>query len=270
MVSLSLDRTLESGVTMRVETYYKRFTDLLVGRLETEAERLARLSVYKFPVELASSVPADAFITTVPTNDGRGRAYGLDVLLSRMNAPVSARLRGWVSYTWGKAETDAFGRTYPFDYDRRHAVSAVMSYRASAKWEFATTLRWATGFPRTPPIGIRVAGQEQTVNGARVIIPKRDAFGYLVYEVDFSGAANLNTARLTNYSRQDVRMSWRPRGARGRWEFYGDVINVLNRKNSASFEASLRFDPKSNLPKLVDKPGDRFAVVPTIGIRWRY
>ena len=255
---------------MRVETYYKRLTDLLIGRIETEPERLARLAEYNFPASLASSLPVDPIITTVPTNDGRGRAYGVDVLLSRMNAPVNARWRGWVSYTWGKAELDAYGRRYPFDYDRRHAVSAVVAYRASPKWEFASTIRWATGFPRTPPIGVRVAGEERTVAGGTVIEPKRDD-GLPRLRSEFRRRLEHQQRAPDELSaRTDIRVSWKPRGARGRWEYYVDVINVLNRKNSASFEAKLRYDPTSDRPRILDEPGDRFAVVPTLGIRWRF
>jgi hypothetical protein len=267
--AISLERTLGSGATLRVEAYYKRLSDLLLGRLETEPERLARLFNYNFPASLASSMPVDPIITTFPTNDGRGRAYGVDVLLSRMTAPVTAKWRGWVSYTWGKAELDAYGRTYPFDYDRRHAVSAVVSYRKSPKWEFASTTRWATGFPRTAPVGLRAAGEERTLAGRTLIEPKRDSFG-LVYEVDFGGVSNLNNARLTNYARADLRATWKPRGVMGRWDFYLEVINVLNRKNSATFEATVRYDPKSTRPQLVDKPGDRIPIIPTIGVRWRF
>ena len=270
IASLSVERTIGSGAIVRVETYYKRLTDLLIGRLETEGERLTRLAPYNFPASLASSLPAEPIVTTFPTNEGRGRAYGVDVLLSRMTTPLNARMRGWISYTWGKAELHAYGRRYPFDYDRRHAISAAMSYRASAKWELASTIRWATGFPRTAPLGVRVAGEERSTGNDTVIEPKRDAEGRPVYEVDFGGVSNLNNARLTNYARVDVRASWRPRGATGRWEYYVDVINLLNRKNSASFEAQLHYDPASDRPKISDEPGDRLAVVPTIGIRWRF
>jgi outer membrane receptor protein involved in Fe transport len=71
--SISLERTLGGGATVRVEAYYKRLADLLIGRLETEPERLARLAEYNFPSSLASSLPVDPIITTVPTNDGRRR-----------------------------------------------------------------------------------------------------------------------------------------------------------------------------------------------------
>ena len=101
---------------LRAEGYYKRYTDVLIGRLETDAERAARVGRYDFPFFLASSVPIDPIITTVPTNDGRGHAYGFDLFVSRSSAPASARLMGWASYTWGKAERDAYGYRYPFEY----------------------------------------------------------------------------------------------------------------------------------------------------------
>ena len=62
-----------------------------------------------------------------------GRAYGFDVFVSRMTAPVAARVRGWASYTWGRGEREAYGRRYAFDYDRRHAVAAVIAYRARSR-----------------------------------------------------------------------------------------------------------------------------------------
>ncbi len=254
---------------MRAETYYKRFSDLLLGRLETEPERLARLAEYNFPPELASSLPVDPIITTVPTNDGRGRAYGVDVLLSRMTAPVNARMRGWVSYTWGKAELDAYDRTYAFAYDRRHAVAAVLSYRVSPKWEFSSTIRWATGFPRTAPVGLRIVGEERTVAGRTVIEPKRD-LGYPVYEANFGGVSNLNNARLPHFARTDVRVTWKPRGPRGRWEFYGEAINVTNKENSNSTAQELQYDKTSDRPKLTERPAEGLTLVPTIGVRWRF
>jgi hypothetical protein len=269
LASISLERALGGGATVRVETYYKRVTDLLIGRLETEPERLARLAEYHFP-SLASNLPVDPIITTVPTNDGRGRAYGVDVLLSRVTAPVNAKMRGWVSYTWGKAELDAYGRTYPFEYDRRHAVSAVLSYRAFANWEFASTIRWATGFPWTPPLGVRVLGEEHTDASGTVIEPKRDPDGRLIYEVSFGGVSNLNNSRLPNFARIDARVSWKPRGARGRWEYYVEVINVLNRENASGMSAQLEHDPTSDRPRVFEERSGGLTLVPTIGVRWRF
>ncbi|MEO7133130.1 MAG: TonB-dependent receptor [Vicinamibacterales bacterium] len=272
--SLGIEQDLPGRVTLRAEGYYKRFADLLVGRLETAPERLARLARYDFPLALAGEVPIDPIITTAPTNDGTGRAYGFDLFASRMQTS-DARVTGWASYTWGRGDRDAYGQRYAFDYDRRHAVAAVIAYRWSPKWEFATTTRVASGFPRTAPLGVRVAAIEDQTDrdGDGVLdelLPAIDAGGLLVYEVNLGGVDNLYRARLPVFSRVDVRATWRPRGAAGRWELYAEVINLLNRKNAGAFEARLEYDPGSNRPQIVEERDQSIPRLPTIGVRFRF
>ena len=199
--------------------------DLIVGRLETETERLARVARYDFPSELASSIPASPIITSVPVNGAAGRSWGFDLLVQKRPTP-GARLSGWASYTWGRATRDEYDSSLPFDYDRPHAASVVGSWRFSPKWELAATARAFSGFPRTPVLGLRVAAQE-TPDGR--LVPALDAEGRYVYETDSGGVANLNTARLPAFFRLDLRFSWKPRGDGGRWLFYLDVINVTAR-----------------------------------------
>ena len=188
-----------------------------------------------------------------------------------MTAPARAKVRGWLSYTWNKAELDAYGRTYSFEYDRRHAVSGVVSYRASPNWELASTVRWSSGFPRTTAIGVRVVGVERTVAGVTKLEPKRDASGLLVYEADFGGVSNVNNARLPNYSRTDVRITWKPRGATGRWEFYAEAINVFKRENFGSVNTILTYNPGSDRPRTFEHQGDgSLPLIPTVGVRWRF
>jgi hypothetical protein len=274
-VSAGVEQTLPLGATVRVEGYYKRFQDLLIGRLETESERLARVATYDFPPALASSVPTEPLITTVPINGGVGRAYGLDVFLTRPKAPVDARLRGWASYTWGRAEREAYGLRYPFKYDRRHAFSGVAGYRLSARWDLSTTVRLASGFPRTPLLGLRVASRvdERDADGdgnSTERIPAVDQNGLLVYGVNFGGVSNINTARLPMFARVDVRATWRPRGAEGRWEMYMEVINVLNRKNAGALSPELAYDPSADRPRVVEKPDQGVPLLPTVGLRFRF
>jgi hypothetical protein len=273
--SLGLERDLLTGATVRVEGYYKQLHDLLIGRLETEQERLARVATYDFPAALAGSIPATAVITTVPTNDGAGRAYGLDVFLTRTAAPASARLRGWASYTLGQTDRLAYGRWYPFEYDRRHAMNAVVGYKLSANWELSATVRLASGFPRTPPLGVRVASREDVtdVDGDGNVterVPARDPNGLLVYGVSYGGVSNLNTARLPMFARVDLRATWRPRGGAGRWEVYAEVINLLNRKNAGALTAELAYNPLSDSPAIVEKPDQTIPRLPTVGLRFRF
>lgn len=272
--ALGIEQAVGSAL-FRVEGYYKASSRLLVGALESEQERLTRLSAYDFPASLAANLPTDAIITTAPTNDGRGRAYGFDIFVSRTSAPASARLRGWASYTWGRAERESYGRTYAFEYDRRHAFSAVASYRLSERWELATTTRVASGFPRTAPLGLRVVGTEDVLDGdgdgnSTELVPRTDAAGRFYYGVNFGGVQNLNNARLPVFARVDARATWRPRGARGRWEFYAEVINLLNRKNAGSLTPELDYDPESDRPLIVEKRDQGIPRLPTLGVRVRF
>ena len=273
--SAGIERSFPSGLLLRAETYYKRFTDMLVGRLETEIERAVRVGQYDFPPAFASSIPSDPIITTVPVNDGRGRAYGFDLFVSRTSAPVSARLIGWASYTWGKAERDAYGLRLPFEYDRRHAFTSVTSYRLTSRWEIAATTRLASGFPRTAPVGLRIAGTEDIADDDRdgnttELVPARDPGGLLVYAVNFGSVANLNRERLPMFARLDLRATWRPRGASGRWELYFEVINALNRQNAGAFDPRLEFDPVSDRPRIVEERDQSIPLLPTVGLRFKF
>ena len=273
--SIGLEHDLAGVATLRVEGYYKRLSQQLIGRLETDAERRTRLAQYDFPASLASSVPTDPIITTLPTNDGSGHAYGFDLFVSRPTVPASARVRGWASYTWGHADRQAYGRTYPFEYDRRHAFSAVASYRLSDRWEIGSTTRIASGFPRTAAFGLRVASTADTGDRDRdgnvtELVPALDTSGALIYTVNFGGVSNLNNARLPVFAREDARMTWRPRGARGRWEIYLEVINLLNRKNAGALDPRLEYDSTSDRPKIVETPDQGIPRLPSVGVRFRF
>ena len=139
--------TTSAGAShLRVEGYASASRTSSSGA-RTRAARLARVARYDFPAALAASVPTDPIITTIPDNDGRGGAYGFDLFVSRMSVPSGARLSGWASYTWSKADRQAYGQRYAFEYDRRHAVAMVASYRLTPRWELASTTRIASGFP---------------------------------------------------------------------------------------------------------------------------
>jgi outer membrane receptor protein involved in Fe transport len=265
---LGLERDLAPGVSARVEAYWKDLDDLIIGRLETEAERLTRVAQYDFPEELASSIPASPIITSVPVNGASGRSWGFDVLVQKRPTP-GARLTGWASYTWGEAARDEYGRSVPFDYDRRHAASVVAAWRLSPKWEIAATARAFSGFPRTPVLGLRVAADE-TEDGR--LIPALDAEGRYVYETDSGDVSNLNTAHLPAFFRLDLRVSWKPRGDAGRWLFYLDVINATNRENAGQVEPRLDYDAASPLdqPRLLLERTAAIPFLPSVGVRFRF
>lgn len=262
---VGIEQDLGRDLTVRVEGYHKRFDDLLVGRLETEAERRERVGRYDFPASLRGSVPVAPIILSVPANDSRGDAYGLDVFLTHGNP--AARLTGWVSYAWGRAERERYGRRYAFEYDRPHAFNAVGRYRLTRRWDLAATVRLAGGFPYTPPLGLRAAAVEDERGR---LVPAVDAAGNLQYTVDYGGAENLLSGRLPPYARVDVRATYQRGDADGGWSIYIEVINLLGRDNAVELEPRLLHDPAADLPRLSEVPGQAFPRVPTFGLRFRF
>jgi hypothetical protein len=261
---VGLDRDL-GGLQARAETYYKGFRDLIVGRIETEEERLARVARYDFPASLASSVPTAPLITSVPTNDSKGHAYGLDLFLTRPDTAARPRLTGWLSYSWAHTEQEIYGRRVPFSYDRRHAVSLVWNWRAGARWEIAGTARAASGFPRTPPAGIRVAAREQ----GSALVPVTFGPNRFDLEVAPGGVAQFNSERFPMFARADLRMAYRPRGMTGRWQIYLEILNVLNRRNAWFMDANIVAGEAGGL-RLQEEPVGGLPRIPTFGVRFRF
>lgn len=178
----------------------------------------------------------------------------------------NARLTGWIAYTFTSSNRHAYGRTYPFDFEQPHALSLVGNLRLSPRFEVSMTGRLASGFPKTPPLGLYVAGVD---DGGGAIIPDRDREGRLVYGIDYGSVENLNRDRHPAYARLDTRVTFVPRWGKGRWRLYVDVLNVFNRKNGPTVE-ELVADPNSDRPKIHSKHEESFPFLPSFGIHVRF
>ncbi len=269
----AVERRPATGVTMRVEGYYKDFARLVLGRLETPSEVAARVATYDFPDELAFGIPRAPQVTTIPENIGTGRSYGVEFYAERRATSAGTRLTGWASYTLGRAETTAYGGTFAADYDRRHALSVVSSFRVSRLIELGTTFRAQSGFPYTPALQVVPASEEDAAaadEGVTRRVPLYDDQGFLVWSADYGDTANFNTARLPFFARVDARVTFRPRWASSRWQFYVEVINLLNRDNASEMEVELSFDPESDRPKLTEVRSGRLPLLPSFGLRYRF
>ena len=263
----AIERALTSSVTGRIEAYVKTFDRLIVGRLETPAETAARVAPYAFPAAIASSVPSAPIITTNPVNGATGRAYGFDAYVEKPPQSRRDRLSGWASYTWSVANVTSYGRQSPFDYDRRHSLSVVGTAWLSARLDLSATLRMASGFPSTPPVGVRVAA---TPGAGGTFVPMTDAKGLYIWSVDQGGVGNLNTARLPPYARLDLRVTFNPKSVTGRWQIYVEILNALNRKNVSGLRSELEYDPTSDRPRLVSDNEGGFPRLPSLGVRYRF
>jgi outer membrane cobalamin receptor len=142
---------------------------------------------------------------------GRGRAYGLELLLRK----DTGRLTGWVGYTLSKSQRQFAalnaGAWFNARQDRPHELSVVAIYQLTPTWSLSGTFVASTGNAVTYPVGkTSVAGQTVSVYGPR------------------------NADRLPAYRRLDVGATYeKPRRAgrrfHGSWNF--SVYNVLGRQN---------------------------------------
>jgi hypothetical protein len=268
----ALEREFAPGLMARVEGYYKSFNGLIVGRLETPAETAARVALSDYPAGLQSSVPREPQIMSDPVNGADGAAYGFDLYVAHQPSSASERFAGWGSYTWGRANVNSYGRRSPFDYDRRHALSLVGTYRMKRWLELAASARVASGFPYDPVLGLVVAASPVNDESGNLVkyVPEVDANGLYVWTTTKGGVENLNTATLPLFARVDVRATFKPSWWSSRWQFYVEVINVLNRDNAGSFNPVLSYDPGSDRPAVTYKPEGSFPLLPSLGIRCRF
>jgi hypothetical protein len=266
----AIERDFGAGLTVRVEGYSKRFSRLIVGRLETADETAARVARYAFPAALADQIPTAPTITSIPSNGATGLAYGFDVYVEKRQTRPDDRLSGWASYTWGRANQNVYGVSKPFDYDRRHAVSVVSTYSLFRRLDVGTTLRVASGFPATLPVGVRVASTE-VPDGSGRLVPTTDPLGNLVWSVDFGDVTNLSRGQLPVYARLDLRTTFKPASPSGRWQIYVDILNVLNRTNTSAIDPYLEFNPAGDRPLVgYGNDGDGLPLLPSFGFRYRF
>ena len=265
----AVERDFGHGLLARAEGYYKAYDRLLIGRVETPQETAARVALYDYPPELQSSVPTAPQITSYPTNNGEGTSYGFDIYVAHRATTAADRFMGWASYAWGRADQDAYGRRYPFDYDRRHALSAVGTARVTRTLDLGATMRVASGFPYTPVQGLRAAAQEIKDESGAVVryVPQYDQNGLLVWTTDPGNVGDLNSGRLPVFARIDMRVTFRPARWNNRVQFYIEVINVTNRKNTGLYQTTLEYDPTSDRPKITQEPAGSLPILPSFGCR---
>ena len=75
-----------------------------------------------------------------------------------------------------------------------------------------------------------------------------------------------NSDRLSPYSRTDVRVTF---STLGRWEFYGEVINLFAQRN---YLITVEFPATNNIPATVSRSNvySELERIPTAGLRLRF
>ena len=213
--SAGVERRLAKGLDLDASAFYKDLSRLVVRN------------------------QAAAVDPTAPpyVNRGRGRIYGLEVLL---RARLGERFFGWIAYTYQRSlRTDAPGLPERrFDQDQPHILTALGTWRASARWAFGARFRLVSGNPYTPVTGsVYDAGSD-------------------VYVPTFGGT---NTGRLGTFAALDLRVDRTWTWDRWRLSAYLDVQNVANRGNQEGWQYSFDYRQRTPLTGL--------PVLPILGVK---
>ncbi|MFL5322306.1 MAG: TonB family protein [Myxococcaceae bacterium] len=167
------------------------------------------------------------------SNDGLGRAYGVELLLRH---EVTKNFFGWLAYTLNRSEQRRVGGP---DYrltgfDQTHILTVIGSYKLPYGFEVGARFRYVTGSPHTP-----------------ITHP------YDLYNVDSNGYSptrgDPNSTRLPDFHQLDVRVEKDFLFERWTLATYIDVQNVYNRANVETTFFDYRFRqeiPISGIPIL--------------------
>ena len=199
----------------------------------------------------------------------RGRSEGAELLL---RARPGERFDWFLSYAWARAEDRLDGDWTPRQIDQEHTVNADLNFRLGRAWSLNLAWRWNSGRPTTP-ISLRFEpvphdpgeppddpddpdegeGEEARALADHELVPHPEL-----------GA--LNSARLPDYHRLDLRLSREWRLERGRLSIFFDAQNVYDRENVAGYDLELD-DEESALVKVAE-PWPGFLA--SAGISWEF
>lgn len=157
---------------------------------------------------------------------GRGRAYGLEILLKKKKG----KLTGWIGYTLSKTERKIAGinnnQWYNAKQDRTHDLSVVGIYTLTPRWTLSGTFIYSTGNAVTFPTG------------------KYELNGMTIYQY-----GKRNADRMPATHRLDISATYE-KPAKGKyqssWSF--GLYNVYGRRNPYS----ITFKENKDDPQKID------------------
>lgn len=230
-VSLGHEIMLNSSWSVKTETYYKL--------IENE------------PLSLNASRDAD--FTNNYSNDLSGRAYGLELLLSKAN---TGKFNGWLAISLSKSErhNDRTGEWFRFDYDRPININWVGTYHFNPAWSFGFKWQIQSGLVDTPIVDIKP-------NIGGILSP--------VY-------GPVNSQRLPLYHRLDLKLQyqWQRKKDKQGMIFF-DLINAYNQRNVEAYVfnpggTDLITPPKGYGQNVPISEERSIGLFPSIGVRFEF
>ncbi len=208
------------AISLDVQGYYKGLFDQVRATLaDTSAN--------------TSTASGDARFTNI----GRGRSYGLEVLLRHA---LTRNFFGWVSYSLSRTERDFYGgTTYGLSqYDQPHNLVVVASYKLPFDFIVGAKIRYTSG-PLNRPV-------------VAAIYDANANYFFPVTDTQYS-------QRLPDFFQLDVRVDKKFVFQDWTFAIYLDVQNATYRKNVESVLYSYDYSQQAYLTGL--------PILPVLGVR---
>jgi outer membrane receptor for ferrienterochelin and colicin len=271
------ERWLSSEIVGKVESYYKRFDNLIIQE-KRKAERFTAETIAGQDSTLASGwttphLGTEDVYTNTPINNADGEAYGIELYLEKKQIASATKTWGYVSYALAWAQRNIYGTWRPLIYDQRHTINISANVKLNNWLELAVKWRYGTNFPYSPPSGIqpRIISIhiDSVMNGTHIDttlgIIQTDRNGKVVFDIKRAQGNQINSRRLPPYHRLDIRATAFTTIWGLDWAFYLDIINVYNRTNILNYQ----FYVTQNL-QFEKKPTSMFPILPTLGLNVKF
>lgn len=176
---------------------------------------------------------------------GKGRAYGMEVLLKKK----TGKLTGWLGYSLSKTERKINGinngNWYNAKQDRTHDLSVVGVYELTKRWTLSGTFIYSTGNAVTFPTG------------------KYELNGMTIYQY-----GSRNADRMPATHRLDISATYeRPSKKRFRSSWSFGLYNVYGRQNP--FSMTFR-ENKTNPQKIDAIQTSLFRWIPSVTYNFKF
>jgi hypothetical protein len=190
---------------------------------------------YKALIDLV--VPAENPGQPLLSNDGRGRAYGGEIMIRQ---ELTSKFFGWFVYTLSRSERKDHPDQsfYLFQFDQTHILTLILSYSLPRGWRVGGRFRYVTGDPYTPVTGSfydSISDRYTAIYGPT------------------------NSGRLNAFNQLDLRVDKIFTFDRWRFSAYLDVQNVLRSDNPEAVGYNYNYQ--------ITHPITGLPLLPILGVR---
>lgn len=200
---LGIEHQFNESWFWKVEGYYKDLSNLVVSRVNKD---------------FYSGISDEAY-NALPryTNDADGEAWGFEFFA---NKTLSDDWYGWLSiaYSETKRKNLITKESFKYDYDQPWIVNLVSNYQLNKDWQVGFKWRYQSGQLVTPIIGAEYAED-----------PENPDLYNPIY-------ADLNSKRLPDYHRLDVRADRSFKYDNWQMDLYFEVLNLYGQENVVGYD----------------------------------